>query len=94
MFEEEQALHGDAAISWIAYLREADFWNRTLQNWQSEFLAVATMAAFSIYLRQRGSPGFSHSPSTHKCPSRVQPTRAVESPEALPSNARTTRSRG
>jgi hypothetical protein len=26
-----------------------------LQNWQSEFLAVATMAAFSIYLRQRGS---------------------------------------
>jgi hypothetical protein len=56
MFEEEQAAHGDAAISWFAYLREADFWNRTLQNWQSEFLAVATMAAFSIYLRQRGSP--------------------------------------
>ena len=56
MFEEEQAVHGDAAISWFAYLREADFWNRTLQNWQSEFLAVATMAAFSIYLRQRGSP--------------------------------------
>ena len=55
-FNDEQAAHGEAAVPWFAYLREADFWNRTLQNWQSEFLAVATMAAFSIYLRQRGSP--------------------------------------
>ena len=55
-FNDEQAAHGEAAVSWFAYIREADFWNRTLQNWQSEFLAVATMAAFSIYLRQRGSP--------------------------------------
>jgi hypothetical protein len=31
-------------------------WERTLQNWQSEFLAVGTMAVFTIYLRQRGSP--------------------------------------
>ena len=36
----------------------------------------------------------SKKPSTHRCPSRVQPTRAVESPEAEPSKARTTRSRG
>jgi uncharacterized protein DUF6766 len=56
MFDEEQAAHGQATISWIAYVANADFWNRTLQNWQSEFLAVATMTAFSIYLRQRGSP--------------------------------------
>jgi hypothetical protein len=55
-FNEEQAAHGEQTVSWFAYVREADFWNRTLQNWQSEFLAVATMAAFSIYLRQRGSP--------------------------------------
>ena len=34
----------------------ADFWNRTLQNWQSEFLAVGSMAILSVYLRQRGSP--------------------------------------
>ena len=33
-----------------------DFWNRTLQNWQSEFLAVGSMAVLAIYLRQRGSP--------------------------------------
>jgi hypothetical protein len=29
---------------------------QTLQNWQSEFLAVGSMAVFTIYLRQRGSP--------------------------------------
>ena len=33
-----------------------DFWSRTLQNWQSEFLAVGSMAVFSVFLRQRGSP--------------------------------------
>lgn len=43
-------------LSWFGYASSADFWNRTFQNWQSEFLAVASMAAFAIYLRQRGSP--------------------------------------
>lgn len=43
-------------VSWLGYATSADFWNRTTQNWQSEFLAVASMAAFAIYLRQRGSP--------------------------------------
>jgi hypothetical protein len=38
------------------YLVVADFWNRTLQNWQSEFLAILSMAVLSIFLRQRGSP--------------------------------------
>ena len=41
--------------TWGAYLRNADFWARTLQNWQSEFLAVGRMAVSAIYLRQRGS---------------------------------------
>jgi hypothetical protein len=39
----------------VEYVQSADFWSRTLQNWQSEFLAVASMVIFSIYLRQRGS---------------------------------------
>jgi hypothetical protein len=43
-------------ISWLGYVTNADFWARTLQNWQSEFLAVGSMAVLSIYLRQRGSP--------------------------------------
>ena len=43
-------------LRWGQYLLDADFWSRTLQNWQSEFLAVGSMAVLSIYLRQRGSP--------------------------------------
>jgi hypothetical protein len=54
-FNAEQTEHGEAVVTWLSYLANPDFWNRTLQNWQSEFLAVATMCAFSIYLRQRGS---------------------------------------
>jgi membrane protein implicated in regulation of membrane protease activity len=43
-------------VTWTGYVTSANFWNRSLQNWQSEFLAVAAMGVFSIYLRQRGSP--------------------------------------
>ena len=52
---EQLGSHADP-ISWAAYLVEADFWNRSLQNWQSEMLAVGSMAIFTVYLRQRGSP--------------------------------------
>lgn len=38
------------------YLWDSDFWGRTLQNWQSELLAVGSMAIFAVFLRQRGSP--------------------------------------
>jgi hypothetical protein len=44
-----------APVGWTAYLANNDFWARTLENWQSEFLAVGTMVVFSVYLRQRGS---------------------------------------
>jgi uncharacterized protein (DUF486 family) len=47
--------HQEEALSLAQYVTTSDFWNRTLQNWQSEFLAVGSMVAFSIYLRQRGS---------------------------------------
>jgi hypothetical protein len=53
----EQALeHDESTLGWVQYLGSADFWESTLQNWQSEFLAVGSMAVLSIYLRQRGSP--------------------------------------
>lgn len=55
-FNQQQQAHGEGAISWGEYLTRADFWERTLQNWQSEFLAVGSMAIFAVYLRQRGSP--------------------------------------
>ena len=48
--------HEEAPVSWAAYLAKPDFWEKTLQNWQSEFLAVGSMAILAVYLRQRGSP--------------------------------------
>jgi hypothetical protein len=55
-YNAEQFDHQQGAVNWLQYLGTSDFWNRTLQNWQSEFLAVGSMAVLSIYLRQRGSP--------------------------------------
>lgn len=55
VMNEENAQHGEPAITWGQYVVSPEFWDRTLQNWQSEFLAVGTMVAFSIFLRQRGS---------------------------------------
>ncbi|WP_142027344.1 DUF6766 family protein [Blastococcus colisei] len=55
-FNNEQLMGREDPVSWVGYLGQAEFWNRTLQNWQSEMLAVGSMAIFSVYLRQRGSP--------------------------------------
>jgi hypothetical protein len=55
-YNADQLSHLQDPVSWVAYLGAADFWERTLQNWQSEFLAVGSMAILSVYLRQRGSP--------------------------------------
>jgi hypothetical protein len=55
-FNSEQLAERQDPVSWVGYLGEADFWNRSFQNWQSEMLAVGSMAVFSVYLRQRGSP--------------------------------------
>jgi hypothetical protein len=55
-YNDEQREHDSPTVSWLGYLGRASFWERTFQNWQSEFLAVGTMAIFTVYLRQRGSP--------------------------------------
>ena len=55
-YNAERLEHERASLSWLEYLGSADFWQTTLQNWQSEFLAVGSMAVLAIYLRQRGSP--------------------------------------
>jgi hypothetical protein len=55
-YNADQIDHESATVTWIGYLGSSDFWFTTLQNCQSEFLAVGSFAAFTIYLRQRGSP--------------------------------------
>ena len=55
VMNSENAQHGQPPITWVEYVGSPDFWNRTFQNWQSEFLAVGAMVALSIFLRQSGS---------------------------------------
>ncbi len=55
-YNAEQIQELSDPLGWWDYLLAPDFWNRTLQNWQSEFLAVGSMVVLSIYLRERGSP--------------------------------------
>jgi hypothetical protein len=55
-YNANQLADREDSVTWLDYLGSADFWNRTLQNWQSEFLAIGSMVVLSIYLRQRGSP--------------------------------------
>ena len=56
LYNQELVEHHQHRVDWLGYLGSADFWESTLQNWQSEFLAVGSFVAFTIYLRQRGSP--------------------------------------
>jgi hypothetical protein len=55
-FNAEQLVDLQDPISLDGYLLSADFWNRSLQNWQSELVAIRSMVVLSVYLRQRGSP--------------------------------------
>ena len=55
-YNAEQREHGESSLRWSEYVVNADFWERSLENWQSEFLAVGSMVVLSIYLRERGSP--------------------------------------
>jgi hypothetical protein len=55
-YSEQQLREHADPVTWAEYVRLPEFWNRTFQNWQSEFLAVASMVVLSVYLRERGSP--------------------------------------
>jgi len=55
-YNEDQRSHGGVEVSVLEYLQTTRFWFESFQNWQSEFLALASMVLLSIVLRQRGSP--------------------------------------
>src|SRR4051794_2086 len=56
VYNQDAMDHKQPAIAWVDYLHSSDFWQDTLQNWQSQFLAVGSIVIFSVFLRQRGSP--------------------------------------
>ncbi|HEY6644837.1 DUF6766 family protein [Povalibacter sp.] len=55
-YNEQLHQHGEPALTFADYLFSSQFWFESLQNWQSEFLAIWSMVVLSIFLRQRGSP--------------------------------------
>ena len=55
-YSSEQLAHGGQAVGTWAYVRTAQFWFESFQNWQSEFLAILSMIVLSIFLRHEGSP--------------------------------------
>lgn len=52
----QETLQGKPEKSLLAFLVEPQFWFETFQNWQSEFLSVASIVILTIFLRQKGSP--------------------------------------
>jgi hypothetical protein len=55
-FNQQQLQHGEAGVSLWSFVTSSQFWFQSMQNWQSEFLAVAALCVLGIWLRQRGSP--------------------------------------
>jgi hypothetical protein len=55
-YSQEQVSHGEHAVSTLQYLGTPRFWFESMQNWQSEFLAVYALVVLSIWLRGKGSP--------------------------------------
>jgi hypothetical protein len=52
----EQIAKKLSVLSAKEYLYNARFWFESFQNWQSEFLAVASIVILSVWLREKGSP--------------------------------------
>ena len=55
-YSAEQVAHGGQPVDTIGYMQRSQFWFESFQNWQSEFLAVASIVVLTIFLRQQGSP--------------------------------------
>src|SRR4029453_6392637 len=55
-YAADEVTHHQPRPALTDYLMSARFWFESFQNWQSEFLAIASMVWFAVYLRQRWSP--------------------------------------
>jgi len=56
-YNDDAAFYGKSErVTPLGYVGTSQFWYESLQNWQSEFLAVGSLLLLSIKLRERGSP--------------------------------------
>jgi hypothetical protein len=56
VYAADQVAHHQPPPTLTDYLMSPRFWFESFQNWQSEFLAIASMVWLAVYLRQRWSP--------------------------------------
>ena len=56
VYAADQVEHHQPRPALVDYLTSSRFWFESFQNWQSEFLAIASMVWLAVYLRQRWSP--------------------------------------
>ena len=55
-YNDDQAAHGEAAISLWRYITSSSFANAVAENWQSEYLQFMLFMVATVWLLQRGSP--------------------------------------
>jgi hypothetical protein len=77
---DELVQHGDAAQGLGAYLASGDFWEALSENWESEFLQMASYVALTIFLFQRGSS--ESKPIGKAAPQDADPRRHSKDPRA------------
>lgn len=54
-YNKERIEEGVAAVSLFPYLSSGHFIESTFENWESEFLQMALLVIFTIFLQQKGS---------------------------------------
>jgi hypothetical protein len=54
-YNSEQREHGEAEVSYGAYLGTAHFWEALAENWESEFLQIFAYVLLTAFLYQKGS---------------------------------------
>lgn len=56
LYNQERLAEGEPLVGMGRFLQSNRFWFESFQNWQSEFLAIASMVVLSIFLREKNSP--------------------------------------
>jgi hypothetical protein len=77
---DELAQHGAAQQGLGGYLASGDFWEALSENWESEFLQMASYVALTIFLFQRGST--ESKPIGKPAPQDADPRRHAKDPRA------------
>lgn len=78
--DAEALAHGAPSQPLGAYLASGDFWEAVSENWESEFLQMASYVAFTIFLFQRGSA--ESKPIGEPAPQDEDPRRHRDDPRA------------